>query len=170
MKETVNVNIGSQAFTLDQDAYRMLTNYLNNIKSCLPENDTESMGDIETRIAEIFNERISSHMLVITCDTVRATMAQMGNPSDFGEKRDSETSTDKGTSTPRKLYRSRSNRSIAGLCGGIAEFFDTDPTLIRLITLLLIFCGGLSIWIYIILWIAIPKEPIQKFQLTNKNK
>ena len=46
MKETVNVNIGSQAFTLDEDAYRVLRNYLEDIRSRLPEYDTETMGDI----------------------------------------------------------------------------------------------------------------------------
>ena len=54
MKETVNVNIGSQAFTLDEDAYRVLRSYLDDIRSRLPEYDTETMGDIEVRIAEIF--------------------------------------------------------------------------------------------------------------------
>ena len=60
MKETVNVNIGSQAFTLDEDAYRVLRNYLEDIRSRLPEYDTETMGDIEARIAEIFREIVSS--------------------------------------------------------------------------------------------------------------
>ena len=50
-------------------------------------------------------------------------------------------------------------RSIAGICGGIAEFFDTDPTPIRLATLLLILFGGLSLWVYILLWIVIPNAP-----------
>ena len=58
MKETVNVNIGSQAFTLDEDAYRVLRSYLDDIRSRLPEYDTETMGDIEVRIAEIFREPI----------------------------------------------------------------------------------------------------------------
>ena len=74
MKETVNVNIGSQAFTLDEDAYRVLRNYLEDIRSRLPEYDTETMGDIEARIAEIFREIVSSPMRVITLDTVRQTM------------------------------------------------------------------------------------------------
>ena len=46
MKETVNVNIGSQAFTLDEDAYRVLRNYLEDIRSRLPEYDTETMGAV----------------------------------------------------------------------------------------------------------------------------
>lgn len=80
MKETVNVNIGSQAFTLDEDAYRVLRNYLEDIRTRLPEYDTETMGDIEARIAEIFREIVSSPMRVITLDTVRQTMNRMGSP------------------------------------------------------------------------------------------
>ena len=70
----------------------------------------------------------------------------------------------------RKLYRSRTERSIAGICGGLAAYFDSDPTLIRLLMLLLILFGGLSIWAYIILWIVIPEEPARKFNINSKNR
>lgn len=85
MKETVNVNIGSVAFILDEDAYRVLGSYFDDIRRRLPEGDAETMGDIEARVAEIFRERVASPMRVITLDVVRATMAQMGSPADFGE-------------------------------------------------------------------------------------
>ena len=177
MKETVTVNIGSEAFTLDDDACRTLRCYLDDIRSRLPEDDTETMGDIEHRIAEIFRERVSSPMRVITLDVVRATMEQMGSPADFGEPRDAAQSgaenevpgEEPAEATPRKLYRSRTERSIAGICGGLAAYFDADPTLIRLVTLLLILFGGLSIWAYIILWIVIPEEPARKFNI-NRNR
>lgn len=126
MKETVNVNIGSQAFTLDEDAYRVLRSYLDDIRSRLPEYDTETMGDIEVRIAEIFREIVSSPMRVITLDTVRAAMHQMGAPSDFGERRGNAAPQEEEEAEPetRKLYRSRTDRSIAGICGGLADFFS----------------------------------------------
>ena len=128
MKETVNVNIGSQAFTLDEDAYRVLRNYLEDIRSRLPEYDTETMGDIEARIAEIFREIVSSPMRVITLDTVRQTMNRMGSPADFGERRGSAPQEEQPEPEPRKLFRSRTDRSIAGICGGLAEFFHADTT------------------------------------------
>jgi phage shock protein PspC (stress-responsive transcriptional regulator) len=59
----------------------------------------------------------------------------------------------------KKLYRSREDRIIAGVCGGIAEYFEIDPTLVRLVTLVLIFAFGLSIWVYPILWLIIPEKP-----------
>jgi phage shock protein PspC (stress-responsive transcriptional regulator) len=59
----------------------------------------------------------------------------------------------------RRLYRSRHNRKIAGICGGLAEYFDLDPTLIRLIFVAaLIFTGLLPmLLIYLIGWIVIPE-------------
>ena len=172
MKETVNVNIGSQAFTLDEDAYRVLRSYLDDIRSRLPEYDTETMGDIEVRIAEIFREIVSSPMRVITLDTVRAAMHQMGAPSDFGERRGNAAPQEGEEAEPetRKLYRSRTDRSIAGICGGLADFFHIDATVMRLIMLFLIIFGGLSIWAYIILWIIIPEEPARKFNINRKNR
>ena len=172
MKETVNVNIGSQAFTLDEDAYRVLRSYLDDIRSRLPEYDTETMGDIEVRIAEIFREIVSSPMRVITLDTVRTAMHRMGTPSDFGERRGNTARQEDEEAEPetRKLYRSRTDRSIAGICGGLADFFHVDTTVMRLLMLFLIIFGGLSIWAYIILWIIIPEQPAPKFNINRKNR
>ena len=56
-----------------------------------------------------------------------------------------------------KLYRSKKNRIIGGICGGIAEYFDIDPVLIRIIAVLTIFANGIGIIAYIIAWIIILK-------------
>jgi phage shock protein C len=61
---------------------------------------------------------------------------------------------------PKKLYRSRENAMVAGICSGIAEYFNIDSSLVRLATVILIFPGGLSIWAYIIAWIIIPQRPL----------
>ena len=57
------------------------------------------------------------------------------------------------------------SEALAGICGGLAAFFNLDATVLRLVTLLLILFGGLSIWVYIILWIVIPEEPLRKFKI-----
>ena len=165
MKETINANIGSVAFTVDRDAYLLLDEYLDDVRSRLSANVAETMDDIERRFAEIFQERISSPMQVVTIETVRAAIERMGKPSDFGEQlRPSD------SSRQPALRRSRTNRSIAGICAGLAEFFGADVTLIRIVTLLLILFGGLSIWIYIVLWIVIPEAPAPKFTMTDKKR
>ncbi len=62
------------------------------------------------------------------------------------------------TNRKKRLYRTR-NGVFAGVCGGIAEFFGLNASTIRWVTLLLILFGGLSIWVYIILWLIVPKKP-----------
>ena len=59
----------------------------------------------------------------------------------------------------KKLYRSKKNRKIAGICGGIAEYFDIDPIIIRLITLILVLSAGGGLIAYIVAWIIVPEEP-----------
>lgn len=164
MKETVNVNIGSQEFTMDADAYGALRTYLDDIASRLPEGDTETLDDIERGMAEIFRDRISSPMLVVTLAMVREAMLRMGRPSDFGESRAAAGAAAGEDAGPRrgKLYRSRTDRSIAGVCGGLAVFLGADVTVLRLVTLFLILFGGMSIWVYVVLWIVIPEEPVRR--------
>lgn len=58
-----------------------------------------------------------------------------------------------------KLYRSKSNRILAGVCGGIGEYFNVDPTIVRLLWLLISITGGAGVIAYIIAWIIIPEEP-----------
>lgn len=60
----------------------------------------------------------------------------------------------------KKLYRSRKDKMIGGVAGGLAEYFDIDPTLVRIIFIVTLFIGGGGFLAYIILWIVIPEEPI----------
>jgi phage shock protein C len=63
------------------------------------------------------------------------------------------------TPPPRKLYRSRSDRMIGGVCGGIAAHFNIDPTLVRLLAVAAIFLAGSAILAYLVAWVVIPEEP-----------
>jgi phage shock protein C len=63
----------------------------------------------------------------------------------------------------KRLYRSRKNRMIAGVCGGLGEYFNIDPTIIRVIAVLLLLPGGLpGLLPYIVLWIIVPNNPESK--------
>jgi phage shock protein C len=57
-----------------------------------------------------------------------------------------------------KLYRSRDDRVIAGVCGGLGKHLDVDPVLIRVAAIVLVFAGGAGLLLYVIGWIAIPEE------------
>lgn len=161
MKETQSASLASQSFVFEQDAYVELKSYLDDVTSRLLPGDGETLEDVEYRFAEIFRERLTSPMMVVTQRMVREAIAQMGSPTAFGEKRTS-AQEENHTDAPRsgRLYRSLTDRSIAGVCGGLAAYFKIDPTMLRLVTLLLILFGGLSIWFYVILWILLPEEPL----------
>ena len=58
----------------------------------------------------------------------------------------------------RKLYRSNTNRMLAGVCGGLAEYFNLDPTLIRVLFIVLAVLGGSGVVIYLAMWIIVPKQ------------
>ena len=63
------------------------------------------------------------------------------------------------TNAEKRLLRSPDDRMLAGVCAGMADFFGLDVSLVRIATLVLILFGGLSIWVYVLLWIIVPKAP-----------
>lgn len=65
----------------------------------------------------------------------------------------------------KRLYRSRKNSIIAGVCGGLGEYFNIDATWIRLLFILLFFAGGSALLIYVIMWLIVPLEPIDSFPI-----
>jgi len=58
----------------------------------------------------------------------------------------------------KRIYRSRDNRMIAGVCAGLAEYVDIDPTIVRLLFVLGLFAGGATFWAYLIMIFVIPEE------------
>ena len=59
----------------------------------------------------------------------------------------------------KRLYRSRKEKILGGVCGGIAEYLDVDPTIVRLMWVLLTLMGGAGVILYLISWLIIPMEP-----------
>jgi phage shock protein C len=60
---------------------------------------------------------------------------------------------------PKRLYRSRSKRILGGVCGGLGEYLNIDPTVLRVIFVVLAFLYGASLLIYLIMWVLVPEEP-----------
>jgi|SRR6056297_1365727 len=65
----------------------------------------------------------------------------------------------------KKLYRSRESRVIGGVCGGIGEYFEIDPVIVRLVFLILFFVFGVGLITYIIAWIIIPDKPLDQAEV-----
>jgi phage shock protein PspC (stress-responsive transcriptional regulator) len=66
----------------------------------------------------------------------------------------------------KSLYRSRANRKIAGVCAGFAEYLDLDPSLVRIVWVMLVIFGGCGLLGYIIAWIIMPEEPLAQVSPT----
>ena len=63
------------------------------------------------------------------------------------------------TGAPKRLMRSSTDKKLGGVCAGLADYFDVDPVIIRVLWLVLVFCGGSGVLAYIILWIVLPLAP-----------
>lgn len=61
--------------------------------------------------------------------------------------------------TSGKLYRSRKDRKLGGVCGGLGEFIGMDPTVIRVLFVVLAVFGGAGVIIYLAMWLIVPQEP-----------
>lgn len=69
----------------------------------------------------------------------------------------------------KKLHRSNSQKVLGGVAGGIAEYFDIDPVLVRILFLIALFGAGASILVYIIMWIIIPVSPYMPENFYHEN-
>ena len=165
MKKVINITLGSIVFAIDEDAYGALASYLEQIKSNLKNGDDtkEIIDDVEIAIAEKFIARKRSEKMAVTVLDVEAVIGEMGSPVEFGEGEEVD-SAPQQTAAPKesaaepkkRLYRDPDNAIVAGIASGIANYFDIDPVIVRLIFVISIFFNGLGLLAYIILWLGVP--------------
>ncbi len=70
----------------------------------------------------------------------------------------------------KKFYRSTTDKKIAGLCGGIGEYFGIDSTIVRLVWACLIVFAGAGFWLYVIAAFVVPENPYTPYQNVNNNQ
>ncbi len=162
MKKTIKINLNGIIFNIDDDAYEKLKSYLDTISRYFSnkQESKEIIDDIEARIAELFQERVSAENQVITLTIVNQVIDIMGNPEDIadtGEADEEKRSFHDSYTNSKKLYRDPENSVIAGVCGGLSAYFKMDPVIFRLLFVVFFFAGGASILVYVILWIVLPK-------------
>jgi phage shock protein PspC (stress-responsive transcriptional regulator) len=120
------------------------------------ENDSEIISDFELRIAENFSSKLSSGKQYINLSDVKEVIQIMGSLDDFKEiYNDVEAEQEEEKKENNKLYRDSSNRIIAGVCSGIAEYFKLDPIIVRVLFFIAV---PLNLIVYIIFWIGIPSK------------
>ncbi len=162
MKKAIKINLSGIIFHIDEDAYEKLKSYLDTISRHFSnkQESKEIIDDIEARIAELFQERITDENQVITLKIVNEVIDIMGNPEDIadsGEEEEEKRTFHDSYSRSRRLYRDPENSVIGGVCGGLSAYFNVDPVIFRLLFVIFFFAGGASILVYVILWIVLPK-------------
>jgi phage shock protein PspC (stress-responsive transcriptional regulator) len=160
MKKTLSINISGFVFHIDEDAYEKLHRYLDAIKSHFRgfEGRDEVISDVEARVAEILQKKISGSKEVITLEDVDEVIGILGQPSDFGM--DDDTAGQKETSyssIPKRLYRDPERKVFGGICSGLGAYFNLDPVWIRLIFIFMVLISGFGLLIYLILWMVVPE-------------
>lgn len=130
MKKTLQVNIGGRPFIIDEDAYLTLRQYLDEVGIRLDGSESsEVMEDIETRIADLFQETLSSRIQVVNLDAVRHAIAILGSAKEFGEPIRQPPRTPSGSNNPHP--RLSKNGFTAAVTTGCWEAFAEALPLLR---------------------------------------
>jgi len=188
MKKTVNANLNGRAFTIDEDAYVMLENYLRNLKIHFryAEGSNEIVADFEARIQELLSECVDKGVQVISLYQVEEVIARVGKPADFseeGEKSENFSAPDSDSENfrnpapevkiPKRFFRNPNDRLLGGLCSGIAVYFGWEVTLVRVLAIILALLpsvGGIALIAYIVMWIITPSANNAERQLQMQGK
>jgi phage shock protein PspC (stress-responsive transcriptional regulator) len=156
MDKTIKINLGGTLFQIDEEAFRILKDYLQSISNRFTNvhGGHETVEDIETRIAEIFQSQ-KGLAGVISKENVESMISIIGKPEDF-EAGDFKNEAPPYASIRKRMHRNPDYIIVGGVCSGIAAYLNTDPVLIRILFVIAFFFG-IGIIAYFILWIAIPK-------------
>lgn len=161
MKKTINAAIGGCSFTIDDDAYETLNEYLENFKSALDNSSTSTdvMDELEVRIADLLKAKLGGRD-VVDSRMAGEVIGQLGYPANYTDKTHTETHTDErneNAKTVRKLFRDPDGKRLAGVCSGLALYLGVDVVVIRILFLVALICGSAGFWIYLVVWIAAPE-------------
>ncbi|MBP7805045.1 MAG: DUF2807 domain-containing protein [Candidatus Pacebacteria bacterium] len=175
MKTVTTIHLNGRAYQVEDEAYIALRDYLQKAGEALEENPDkdEILSDFEQAIAEKCARFLSPAKNVITRAEIHEVISEMG-PVEGESREKSENTQKKETGSPlkpKRLYRDPDNRVVAGVASGIAQYFNIDPIIIRIIFVISVFLGGTGILIYIILWIAVPEaeSAAQKLEMRGSN-
>ncbi len=192
MNKVFNINLGGYPFTIDEDAYEHLNQYLDAIHGHFSNSEgyEDITSDIESRMAELFQEQGDGRPIV-TLKVVKNAIGIMGTPEDFGAEPMAEksyashASHDDSTGkkkkkkrrwsasikTGKRLFRNPEDEVVGGVASGVAAYFGVnDPLWIRLGFVLISLSGGFGIPLYLLLWAILPKAETSSDRLAMKGE
>ncbi|WP_207497253.1 PspC domain-containing protein [Aridibaculum aurantiacum] len=178
MKKVININFQGRVIPIEETAYDMLKQYVDSLRLffATEEGKDEIINDIEGRIAELFEEVLKKGSTCVTDADVNNIINSMGRPEDFeadeekvhtklgeeqtyrstaGDQTYTGAAPGAGTTTGKRLYRDENNKVLGGVCSGIANYFNIDPVVTRILFILFF---GVAFWVYLVMWIAVPSS------------
>lgn len=177
MQRIIQITIGGQVIPIEERAYDELNTYITSLERQFagePGRD-EIILDIEARIAELFAAKLQGGAQAIVSSDVQMVTDTLGHASQLNEE--PPTGTGKTTyrqyipvsNDRRRLYRNPHDKWVGGVCSGIANYFDIDTVLVRLIFLVLFLTLGVGLLAYLIAWAIIPvaRTPQEMYYMTG---
>ncbi|MET0466147.1 MAG: PspC domain-containing protein [Chitinophagaceae bacterium] len=179
MKKIININLSGRVIPIEDSAYEKLQGYIESLRRHFAheEGRDEIINDIESRIAELMNDKIRKGASCVTDADIEEIIASMGRPEDFDEETAEADNTTQagqsqqqqyyysGNTRPRtRLFRDTSDRLIGGVCSGLAAYMNVDPSIVRILFAIITFGGfGVGFLIYIILWMVLPTKDLEGY-------
>ncbi|MDQ3279140.1 MAG: PspC domain-containing protein, partial [Bacteroidota bacterium] len=189
MKKIININLSGRVIPIEDTAYDSLQRYIESLRRYFAneEGRDEIINDIESRIAELMNDKIKKGAPVVTEGDINEIINVMGRVEDFeaveGEPATASSTMGAGGSTNTtatssysyqqqqgrqrftgRLYRDADDKIIGGVCAGIANYVNVDPAIVRLLFAIITFGGfGFGFLLYILLWIILPARTLNTY-------
>jgi len=172
MKQVININFQGRVVPIEVSAFDLLKQYTESLNRHFAneEGKEEIINDIESRIGELFQERLKSGATCITDEDVNAIIKSMGRPEDFEAAEETTSGSSNSQQEPgdnsassipfqagrKRLFRNENEKVIGGVCSGLANYFGIDVVVVRIIFAILFFSFGFGLLPYLILWVAVP--------------
>jgi phage shock protein PspC (stress-responsive transcriptional regulator) len=178
MNKTISINISGIVFNIEEQAYDELRAYIENIRQNLTNEEEceEIINDIEMRIAELFQERLSPQKQVITMDDIAAIKSILGLPEQFNTTDENvppvqdNDKTEKSTDNTRRLYRDMDQANLGGVCAGLGHYFELDPLIFRILFIVLFLLFGAGVLLYLVLLLLIPEAKTTADKITMRGQ
>ncbi len=182
MKQVININFQGRVVPIEVTAFELLKNYTESLNRHFAneEGKEEIINDIESRIGELFQEKITKGATCITDDDVNAIIKNMGRPEEFEAMDDAQTQSSASSASQeqptgnttsstghKRLFRDENDKVLGGVCSGLAHYFNIDVVIARIIFVVLLF-SGVGFLTYIIMWIAVPSTATTQIGGTRK--
>jgi phage shock protein PspC (stress-responsive transcriptional regulator) len=183
MKKIININLSGRVIPIEDTAYDSLQRYIESLRRYFAneEGRDEIINDIESRIAELMNDKVRKGAAAVTEADMDEIISAMGRVEDF-EKADAENAASAanpgtgeyfaGSKGPNfsfnvkargRLYRNENDKFIGGVCSGIANYINLDPAIVRILFAIITFGGfGSGVLIYILLWAILPAGNLEQ--------